>query len=367
VVTTLVLAATGALALGFANGANDNAKGVATLIGAGRLSTRAALRYATAMTLLGSAAAIALAGSLLARFSGKGIVGSELIATRAFAVVIAVAAAITVLLATRLGLPVSTTHALVGSLAGVGLASGTLEGRALAAAFVAPLLLSPLAAVALTATTYPLLRRLRVALGVSHETCVCVTADLPAPSPGGAAVAAAGRLRVIGGVTRQCAGYAGKLVGISSQRLLDGAHLLTAGAVSFARGVNDTPKIAALLLAAAPLGLQGSSALLAIGVCIMAGGLLAARRVAATMSQRITPMNDGQAFTANLATAALVLVASSFGLPVSTTHVSVGALVGIGTQRPGAHWRTIVAIVASWVVILPTAAALASLLWLVAR
>lgn len=360
----IALAALGALALGFANGANDNAKGVATLIGAGRLSTRAALRYATAMTLLGSAAAIVLAAGLLARFSGKGIVGSALIDTRAFAVAVAMAAAATVLLATRLGLPISTTHALVGSLAGVGIASGTLNSRALAAAFLAPLLISPVAAVALTAGTYPLLRRLRMALGISHETCFCLAADLPSPVPGGASVAAASRLRVVSGESTQCAGYAGTVAGVRAQRLLDGAHLLTAGAVSFARGVNDTPKIAALLLVGAPLGLHAGGALLAIGACIMAGGLLAARRVAATMSHRITPMNDGQAFTANLATAALVLVASRFGLPVSTTHVSVGALVGIGAQRGGAHWRTIGAIVASWVVILPMAAALASLLWL---
>jgi inorganic phosphate transporter, PiT family len=364
-VFALLVAVLGTLALGFANGANDNAKGVATLIGAGRLSPKAGIRYATAMTLLGSAAAILLAGGLLARFSGKGIVGAELLTTRAFAIAVTVAAAATVLLATRLGLPVSTTHALVGALAGVGIASGSLSWAALAAAFVAPLLLSPLAAVALTATTYPLLRRLRAAFGISHQTCFCVAADLPAPSPRGGAVAARS-LRVVTGDVERCAGYAGTVAGVSAQRLLDGAHLATAGAVSFARGVNDTPKIAALLLVGAPLGLGASWSMLLVGGCLMAGGLLASKRVAVTMSQRITAMNDGQAFTANLATAALVLVASRFGLPVSTTHVSVGALVGIGTQRGGAHWRTIGAIVASWVVILPAAAVLAAGVWLLA-
>jgi PiT family inorganic phosphate transporter len=319
------------------------------------------------MTFLGSAAAVSLAGGLLTRFSGKGIVSQELIGTRAFASAVAVAAAATVLLATRLGLPVSTTHALVGSLAGVGLASATLDGSALAAAFVAPLLVSPLAAVALTAAAYPALRHLRRALGVSHQACFCLAAEPPAPVPGGAAVVTGSRLHVVVGEAQQCAGYAGTIAGIGAQRLLDGAHLLTAGAVSFARGLNDTPKIAALLLVGAPLGVQGSSSLLLIGACILAGGLLAARRVAATMSQRITRMNDGQAFTANLATAGLVLLASRFGLPVSTTHVSVGALVGIGTQRRGAHWRTVGGIAASWLVTLPVAATLAAFLWLAAR
>ena len=92
-------------------------------------------------------------------------------------------------------------------------------------------------------------------------------------------------------------------------------------------------------------------------------GWFAARRVADTMSHRITSMNDGQAFTANLATAVLVLVASRPGVPVSTTHVSVGALFGIGVTGGGAQWRTIGAIVLSWVAVLPLAAALAAAAW----
>lgn len=361
-VTVLVFLAAGALA--FANGANDNAKGVATLIGAGRLGVRTALYYATAMTFLGSAAALVLARGLVARFTGKGMLGEETLASPAVALAVAAAAAATVLLATRWGLPVSTTHALVGGLAGVGLASGTLRGATLATAFVAPLVLAPLMALAATAVAYPALRRLRVALGVTHESCFCVAAALPAASGEAVAAPAAASLRIITGEASQCAGYVGTVAGVTAQRALDVSHLLTAGAVSFARGVNDTPKIAALVLLAAPLGLHGGAALLAAGAGMALGGLLAARRVAATMSQGITAMNDGQAFTANLATAALVLVASRFALPVSTTHVSVGALVGIGVLRGTGRWRTIGAILASWVAVLPFAALLAAGLWL---
>lgn len=358
---TVVVAA---LALAFANGANDNAKGVATLIGAGRLGAPAAVRYATVATLLGSAAALVIARGLLARFSGKGILPSELIETPAFALSVAAAAAATVLLATRLGLPVSTTHALVGGLAGVGLASGSLRGAALAAAFFGPLLLAPPLALVATALAYRGLRRLRIACGVTHESCVCVVSD---PSPAGLrpdAATPAGSLRIVRDETPRCGGYAGTVAGVSAQRALDGCHLLTAGAVSFARGVNDTPKIAALMLLAAPAGLGGAPSLLLVGVCIAAGGLLAARRVAATMSHGITPMNDGQAFTANLTTACLVLVASRYGLPVSTTHVSVGALFGIGATAGSARGKTVAAILLAWVVILPAAALLAAGLWL---
>ena len=60
------------------------------------------------------------------------------------------------------------------------------------------------------------------------------------------------------------------------------------------------------------------------------GGLLAARRVAETLSRKITPMNHSQGLTANLVTSLVVIGASRFGLPVSTTHVSCGSLFGLG-------------------------------------
>jgi PiT family inorganic phosphate transporter len=78
------------------------------------------------------------------------------------------------------------------------------------------------------------------------------------------------------------------------------------------------------------------------------------------MAFGITGMNEGQAATANIVTAALVVVASPLGLPVSTTHVSCGALFGIGAVTGEARWRTIGGILAAWVVTLPFAAALAA-------
>jgi PiT family inorganic phosphate transporter len=94
-----------------------------------------------------------------------------------------------------------------------------------------------------------------------------------------------------------------------------------------------------------------------------AGGLLFAHRVAETMSHRVTPMNPGQGFAANLITAALVLGASRFGLPVSTTHVSNGSLFGLGAVTRGARWRIIMQILLAWVVTLPFSALCAALLW----
>ena len=107
------------------------------------------------------------------------------------------------------------------------------------------------------------------------------------------------------------------------------SHYVSAAAVSFARGLNDTPKIVALLLVVAGPRFARLS-MLAIALAMALGGLLNARKVAETMSKKISKMNDGQALTANLVTAFMVIVASRLGMPVSTTHVSVGAISGIG-------------------------------------
>lgn len=85
------------------------------------------------------------------------------------------------------------------------------------------------------------------------------------------------------------------------------------------------------------------------------GGLLNARRVAETLSHKITAMNHGQGFSANLATGLLVILASTLGLPVSTTHVSVGALFGIGATTRQADHRVVSGIVLSWLLTLPCA------------
>jgi PiT family inorganic phosphate transporter len=151
----------------------------------------------------------------------------------------------------------------------------------------------------------------------------------------------------------------GSGAGISAGPLLDALHCASAAAVSFARGLNDTPKMVALLLATRLLAPERG--LLVVGVAIAFGGLLSARRVAETMSHRITAMNPGQAFTGNLTTALLVLFASRFGLPVSTTHVSCGSLVGIGLITRQARWSTIGQILLAWVTTVPAAAILAAL------
>jgi PiT family inorganic phosphate transporter len=81
------------------------------------------------------------------------------------------------------------------------------------------------------------------------------------------------------------------------------------------------------------------------------------------MSKKISALNHGQGFTANLITSLLVIGASRFGLPVSTTHVSVGSIYGIGIINKTASNKEILKILLSWLLTLPIAAMLSTLIF----
>ena len=303
----------------FTNGANANFKGVASLYGSGTATRRTALWWGTATTFAGSIAAAFLTQGLLARFGGRGIVPDSLLASPNFTCAVALGGALTSFLATRLGFPVSTTHALVGALIGAGLAgSGSdVNFAAVAKSFLYPLFFSPVVAAVLGAITYFLLKRLHLAPDKRNP-------------------------------------------------ILDVLHYLSTGAASFARGLNDTPKIAALMLTVP--NLDGHWSFLVVAVLIACGGLLDADRVAETLGKKVTAMDPGQGFAASLVTAGLVTTASLHSLPVSTTHVSVGALLGMGATTGQVHWRKVGEILLAWVSTVPCGAALAAVAyWLLAR
>src|SRR5690349_18240019 len=93
--------------LAYSNGANDNFKGVASLLGSKTASYRVSIAWATITTFAGSLAAILLAQSLLAKFSGKGLVPEELAGSEHFVLAVAMGTGATVILATWLGFPIS--------------------------------------------------------------------------------------------------------------------------------------------------------------------------------------------------------------------------------------------------------------------
>ena len=352
------------ICLAYANGSNDNFKGVATLFGSGTTNYQGALYWATTTTFLGSLAAVLLAEKLLKTFSGKGLVENDLIAAPEYGAAVAFGAGLTVLIATRVGMPISTTHSLVGALIGAGWAADSVINFGnLGSAFVLPLLISPFLAVGVTFLSYPALSFVRKSWRISEETCFCVGKKVVEVGPTmshAAAIAHVHQLSVSMDDVVTCEKrYNGKVLGLEATRVLDRLHYLSAGMVSFARGLNDTPKIAALLLLTPFLGKYMGSSL--VGVAIAIGGLVSARRVGETMSKKITFMNHGQGFTANLITSLIVIGASHLGMPVSTTHVSCGSLFGIAAATKQGHARMIATILGAWFITLPLGALLGAL------
>jgi PiT family inorganic phosphate transporter len=298
----------------FTNGANANFKGVASLYGSGTSSLRTAAIWGTVTTFAGSITALFLAGGLILAFGGRGVVSDALVASPEFLCSVAIGGAATSFLATRFGFPVSTTHALVGALLGAGIAgSGEVRVLPLGNVFLYPLFFSPIVAAVLGAFAYLILRGVRLAPSQRTPT-------------------------------------------------LDVLHFLSAGAASFARGLNDTPKIVAPMLIVP--GLHVDWAFLIVAAAIALGGLLDIRNVAETLGKKVTDMNPGQGFAACLVTAVLVTTASLHAMPVSTTHVSVGSLSGMGAMSGRAHWRKVGEILLAWVCTVPCGAILAALAYL---
>ncbi len=361
--TTLLLMT--ALALAFANGANDNFKATATLYGSASLGYRQARWLATGAQIAGSMASIVWAEALLRAFSGKGLVPDHVVGDPVFLTAVGAGAAATVLVATRVGLPISTTHALVGGLAGAGLtlAPGQMSWAALGGSYFGPLLISPFLALACASVIYPVAHRTRRRLGIEADTCLCIgtARDRVLETTGGALVHERTGLELTVDEAENCRRfYSGDALGISVQSIVDRLHELSAFSLGFARGLNDTPKILALLVTAGWAGLDARISLGVIAAAMALGGFLRARRVAETLAHGITSLSHGQGLLANTIASGLVISASLLGSPVSTTHVSTGALFGIGIWNENTDWTRVTGIVAAWIGTLPMAALLAA-------
>lgn len=357
------------LMLSFSNGANDNFKGVASLWGSKSTSFKQALSWATLTTMSGSITAYFFAERLLKNFSGKGLVPDTVLGTDMFMVYVALSAAITIFLATRFGFPISTTHALVGALTGVGFGASPVGVNLskLTSSFFLPLLFSPAISIALAMLFYPI--ALRALSLIRKKDCLCI--DTPI---------AIRKYETNMGVLltneiinpihidkfEKCdvenLGVFGQL---KTGTLLHQLHFLSSGLVSFARGLNDTPKIAAILLLNKLI--PSSLSLMMVAIVIAIGGILYSRRVAQTMSNEITTMTAEEGLFSNLITSLVVVGASLSGNPVSTTHVSCGALFGVGAKSDNANWRSIYKIIASWITTLPVAFGIAQILWLLGK
>ncbi len=345
-----------ALFLAFNNGANDNFKGFATVWGSDTLSYRQALALATLATLAGSVASWLLADNLIQQFSGRGLVPNAIASTPAFILSVACGAALTVFLATRLGFPISTTHALIGGLIGAGLGQtgSHVDFNKLWQAFFVPLLISPVIAASLGLVLYKI-----IAMRKSKNDCACLVDAKPMrlTSMNSAMLGATATMPTLVISDQASCDNISTHASFSISSLLRKIHIGSATTICFARALNDTPKLAALLFAAQFTNSKIPIAL--VGLLMTVGGLVFAKKVATTMSQKVTRLDDKQGLAANLITATLVLLASKFGLPVSTTHVSVGAIAGVGASAGTLNWQALRSILLSWLATLPVALSIA--------
>ncbi|MBI2072235.1 MAG: inorganic phosphate transporter [Gemmatimonadetes bacterium] len=347
------------LVLAFANGANDVSKGIATLVGSGVTNYRQAVQWGAVWTVAGGMAAAVASRGLVAVFSGKGLLAADP-AGPFFLTAVAIGAIGWLAVAIRTGMPVSTTHALVGGLVGAGIAAqgvGGVQWAAVATKTAIPLAVSPLIALGLVIGSYP---AIGFAFRRFNRYCVCVERAEPVVLAGGSAAAltAGPAVRVIAGA--DCSTSV-----VARVNAMDSMHWLTSGATSFFRGMNDTPKILALgVVAAAGSGLAVEWLFALVALAMGVGSYLAGRRVTDTLAGKVTTIGHDDGFTANLVTSALVGVSSFYALPVSTTHVSTGAITGVGTRQGTVRWRMVRDLALAWVVTLPATGMLAALAYL---
>jgi PiT family inorganic phosphate transporter len=411
----LVIAILAALYMAWNIGANDVANAMGTSVGSGALTLRQAVVVAGIFEFSGAF----IFGSHVTETVRKGILDPTMFAVTgplghegplllALGMTSAlIAAAIWLQLSTKLGLPVSTTHSIVGAVIGFGILEvgvGGIEwheiGRIVASWFVSPLMGGALAFLiflgirrVVLRNSDPIAATVRVApyLIMSVVTILALTFTQKVlhnivrnPHPVWVGLAALG-IGAVGGVI-------GKYVIRSSsfgskedpyayvERIFGLLQIVTAASVAFAHGANDVANsvgplaavvgIAKVGFTEVPTGVPMARWILAMGgVGIVAGLAMWGYKVIATIGRHITEITPTRGFSAEFATACTVLLASRMGLPISTTHVLVGAVIGVGIAHGLAalNLRTIFRIMGSWIATLPAAAVLSAGLFLVLR
>ncbi|MFC3630572.1 inorganic phosphate transporter [Paracoccus angustae] len=346
--------------LGLSIGANDIANSLGPAVGAGAIAIGPGL----ALVGLAEIAGAALAGHAVTYRLAEGIVDTAVLTGEAGQIVMLaalIAAAGWITIATGANLPVSTSHSIVGAIAGAGLAaagSAAVSWGGIAAMALA-WMLTPLAAAVLAGALLALLR-LKVAeapdrgraarawlppligamvgLFVAYVAALLPVLSLRLPQAllPGAAAGLATALLMRGRVNRLLVQAGDDKPGM--KRLLRQPLLFAAVMMAFAHGAGDAGNVAGPLLVILTPDHQGELPapllLLAVaGAAIALGAVLFGRRLVGMVGEGITRLNPARAFCITLATALIVLVASAWGLPVSSTHVAVGGVFGVGFVR----------------------------------
>ena len=310
-----------ALIFDFWNGMNDAANSVATIVSTRVLKPFHAVMWAAFWNF---AAAFGF-GVAVANTIGKGIVNPEIITE--YLILAALIGAISwVMVATRLGIPISVSHALIGGLLGAGFAKGGL------------------AVILLTGKVQLVLLFIFLA-------------------------------PIIGAVAGFLAqAFVLNLVKNMSQYKINNwfrkLQLVSAASYSLGHGTNDAQKtmgiIAVLLFSAGYLGDEFYVpvwVILAAHTAIALGTLAGGWKVINTMGMKITKLHPIHGFTAESSAAITLLGTATFGIPVSTTHVIAGSIMGVGsTKRLSAvRWGLVRKIILTWVVTIPISSVVAYL------
>ena len=319
----LILTIAVALAFDFTNGFHDTANAIATTVGTRALRPRFAVAFSAVFNLIGAIVATQLLHAKVADTIGSLVAPPEGVGLSM--IVAALFGAIAWNLITwRAGLPSSSSHALIGGLIGMGIAVYGVEavvwGKVYPVfiALVASPIVGFLIAYVVTVLLLNLLRRAR-------------------PSR------ANGAFRKL--------------------------QLFSSGFVSFSHGANDAQKTMAIItLALLSSGYLTEFAVptwvvLAAALAIALGTWAGGWRIIRTISSRIIRMEPVDGFTAQTVGAAVIQAATSWGLPVSTTHVISGSVMGAGATRrlSAVRWGVARRIVWAWVFTIPASAALAAL------
>jgi PiT family inorganic phosphate transporter len=356
------------LMLAYANGANDVSKAVATLVGSGITNYRIAILWGTIWTMLGAMTAAFWATAMLKTFT-TGIFKGGAVSPGVLGFAMVTAAILWVLFASWRGLPVSTTHAILGGLCGSAVVMLGLEGLEWAMIMkkaALPLALSPVLAFVVTWSLLPLLQ---ATAGRWSGYCLCLqprTVALITVNPQGQSriLYQARGADVI--MDRSAACEQTRLSGLTVG--MDSIHWLSSGTASFARGLNDAPKIVSLLLIMQMSGRVGSGVLLGgfvlIATSMGLGSYFGGRRVTEVLAEKITRMSHTEGLAANLTTSVLVAATAVVGIPVSTTHVSGSAIIAVGVRNgvQVVRWGTVKHMLLAWVVTIPVAAMLGGLI-----
>ncbi|WEO98213.1 inorganic phosphate transporter [Streptomyces sp. FXJ1.172] len=304
-----------ALAFDFTNGFHDTANAMATTISTGALKPKIAVAMSAVLNLVGAFLSVEVANTI-----SKGLVDEKGIRPEVIFAAL-VGAILWNLLTWLVGLPSSSSHALMGGLIGATVASA--------------------------------------GFGAVHGDVLVTKVLLPAV----AAPVVAGVAAMLS--TRLSYGLGGRTEGEASRKGYRVGQIASAGLVSLAHGTNDAQKtmgIITLALVAGGAVSPGSNpptwVILSAGLAIALGTYIGGWRIIRTMGTGLTDLEPRQGFAAQTSAATAILASSHLGFSLSTTHVVSGAVMGTGVGRKGGvvRWSTATRMAIAWVLTLPAAA-----------